>query len=74
MSIMKMQNRSNHMFSKAITACKMAFGCICTPTDDIVYIVSFEKGDEAIIRDTLECAGSQFLGVCSQTEYLEVFA
>jgi hypothetical protein len=74
MNIIKMSVKQNNMFNRALHACVKAFGCICTPMDDDMYITCFEEGDDEVIKDTLEATGSEYEGFCTMDEYLEVFA
>ena len=60
MSLMQMTANTNAI-KRAILACQMAFGCLVEYTGDSVKIAAFgDDGD--CIRDTLEDAGSEYIG------------
>ena len=58
----KMRIVNTKEFDKALTACIHAFGCIVERKRTLVHIFYFFEGDDGIIRDTLEDAGSKYCG------------
>ena len=73
-SIIKVLNKTNELFNRAMNACMMALGCIPTTLQDTTYIVCFEEYDDLVIIDELERAGSKLLGYSTMEEYMQLFA
>lgn len=62
MKLIKMTIINSEEFERALVACRMAFGCITIKKRTLIWFVTFEEGDAAVIRDCLEEVGSKYRG------------
>lgn len=60
--VIKMRIVNSVEFDKALTGLVMAFGCMVERKRTLVHIIFFYEEDAAVIRDTLEDAGSKYAG------------
>ena len=62
MQFIKMRIIQSADFEQTLHACQKAFGCVLTRKRVNVWIVTFEEGDDLIIRDELIAVGSKYAG------------
>lgn len=60
--VLKMRFVNSVYFEQALTSCVLAFGCMVERKRTLVHIIVFYEEDIAVIRDTLEDAGSKYAG------------
>ena len=60
--VLKMKIVNSIYFEQALSGCVRAFGCMVERKRTLVHIIVFYEEDIAIIRDTLEDAGSKYAG------------
>lgn len=60
--VIKMKIVNTKEFDKALIACIHAFGCMVERKRTLIHIIYFFEGDDRVIRNALEDAGSKYCG------------